>query len=300
MHSNLNSNKEESNDKIKDETQDRLYFLRKTQYVMHEFNSNIINMLVIYFERIKTFPKLLKHESNIYKLINLIKSLFMNELEVACFTILLDKIGDTFINTEHWFFLTVIGIIAKKICGTNKDLMLIINYFSRKDEKFLDELLPYLNDEKPKISIITEKISLKEINKRFIYLTKPINVYCRKNYIDINGIADKIIKMCQPYFINQKRKTNGRKRKKASKRKTYKQNKSESIEFLVTKPCQSFQYENYINNYVNNAEINLENINDIGNNINYSLDIFENKNIYDSDFSLSKLDSISSLIFDEI
>ena len=300
MHSNLNSNKEESNDKIKDETQDRLYFLRKTQYVMHEFNSNIVNMLVIYFKRIKTFPKLLKHESNIYKLINLIKSLFMNELEVACFTILLDKIGDTFINTEHWFFLTVIGIIAKKICGTNKDLMLIINYFSRTDEKFLDELLPYLNDEKPKISIITEKISLKEINKRFIYLTKPINVYCPKNYIDINGIADKIIKMCHPYFINDNSSTNDRKKNKAPSKKIGKKNKSKSIVFLVTKPYQSFQYENYINNYVNNAEINLESINDIGNNINYSLDIFENKNIYDSDFSLSKLDSISSLIFDEI
>jgi len=45
----------------------------------------------------------------------------------------------------------------------------------------------------------------------------------------------------------------------------------------------------------NNTQINLEGISEIENNINNNLDIFENKNIYDSDFSLSKLDSISSL-----
>ena len=50
----------------------------------------------------------------------------------------------------------------------------------------------------------------------------------------------------------------------------------------------------------NNTQINLESINDIGNNINNNLDIFTNKNIYDSNFSLSKLDSINSLNFDEI
>ena len=30
-------------------------------------------------------------------------------------------------------------------------------------------------------------------------MTRPINSYCRKNYINYNGIVDKIVKLSQPY-----------------------------------------------------------------------------------------------------
>ena len=42
----------------------------------------------------------------------------------------LDKIEYNSINIEQWIFLTFVGITAKKLCGTSKDLMLIIYYFN--------------------------------------------------------------------------------------------------------------------------------------------------------------------------
>jgi len=296
FYSDLNSLKEESNNINKDETKSELYFLRYTQYTMHEFNPKIVDMIIVYYNQNKSFPKLAKSEPNfIYKLINILKNLLMNELEVAYFTVLLDKIEYNSINIEQWIFLTFVGITAKKLCGTSKDLMLIIYYFSSKDEKFIEKYSSFLDDEKHVSSIISNKISLKQINKRFKYLTKPINKYCQKNYINTNGIVDKIVKKCQPYNINENRSTNDRINKKNTTKKYNKKNKSELNKFIVTKPCELFQFENYIDMINNNTQINLESINEIENNINNNLDIFENKNIYDSDFNLSKLDSISSL-----
>ena len=305
FHSDLNSFKEESNNMNKEETKSSPYFLRYTQYTMHEFNSNIVNMIIVYFNQNNSFPKLSKSEPNfIYKLINILKNLFMNELEVACFTVLIDKIGYDSLNIEQWIFLTLVGITAKKICGTSKDLILIINYFSRKDGNFFDKYSSFLNDENRVFSIISKKITLKQINKRFINLTKSINIYCQKNYININLLVDKIVKKCQPYLINPNRTRNAlninRKNKKDITRKNNKINNSKLKKFIVTKPCELYQFENFINIINNNSQFNLEGVNEIENNINNSLDIFANKNIYDSDFSLSKLDSSSSLEFDEI
>ena len=297
FYSYFNTLQEELNNNIKDETKTSLYFLRYTQYIKYEFNCQIVNMMIVYFNRIKSFPKRFKNESNfIYKLVNLLKHLFMNELEVACFTILLDKIQYDFINIEHWYFLLFVGITAKKLFGTSQDLILIINYFSRKEEKFLDEYSSFLNNEKFLSSIINKKISLERINKRFICLNKPKNTYCRKNYLNINGIVDKIVKMCQPYFMNKHRTTNARQNKRNSKKQIDKKNTTELNEFTLIKPSQLIQFDNYNNN---KEQINFESINDLGNNIDNSLDIFENRNLYDSDFSLSKLDSISSFKYDE-
>ena len=296
FYSDLNSLKEESNNINKDETKSELYFLRYTQYTMHEFNPKIVDMIIVYYNQNKSFPKLAKSEPNfIYKLINILKNLLMNELEVAYFTVLLDKIEYNSINIEQWIFLTFVGITAKKLCGTSKDLMLIIYYFSSKEEKFIEKYSSFLDDEKHVSSIISNKISLKQINKRFKYLTKPINKYCQKNYINTNGIVDKIVKKCQPYNINENRSTNDRINKKNTTKKYNKKNNSILNKFIVTKPCELFQFENYIDMINNNTQINLEGISEIENNINNNLDIFENKNIYDSDFNLYKLDSISSL-----
>ena len=275
FYSDLNSLKEESNNINKDETKSELYFLRYTQYTMHEFNPKIVDMIIVYYNQNKSFPKLAKSEPNfIYKLINILKNLLMNELEVAYFTVLLDKIEYNSINIEQWIFLTFVGITAKKLCGTSKDLMLIIYYFSSKDEKFIEKYSSFLDDEKHVSSIITNKISLKQINKRFKYLTKPINKYCQKNYINTNGIVDKIVKKCQPYNINENRSTNDRINKKNTTKKYNKKNNSILNKFIVTKPCELFQFENYIDMINNNTQINLESINEIENNINNNLDIF--------------------------
>ena len=57
-----------------DEKRERLYFLKYERYMKQEFNSTIVNMIVIYMEKINSFPEQYKNEPTfIYKMINLIK-----------------------------------------------------------------------------------------------------------------------------------------------------------------------------------------------------------------------------------
>ena len=303
LYSDLNNNTEdlnEDNNSPKDENMDNIYFSRYTQYTMHEFNSKIVNMIIVYFNLINLFPNKLKKEPNfINKIINMLKHLLMNELEVACFTILLDKIGYDYINAEQWLFFTFVGIEAKKLCGKSNDIILIIKYFSRNIEKFSEGYALFSNDKTLSEKINKKKITIKEINKRFIYLSKPVNSYCRKNYVNIDGIVDKIVKLSQPYFMKEKSRNNKKKKKFFSTKVINTKNNFSFNEFN-NKSSQLSQFENYINILNNNNEINLENIFNLNNNINNNLDGNENNNNYEMDFSLSKFDSINSIKFDEI
>ena len=188
-------------DKNNEEENARLYFFRYKQYIMHEFNSTIVNMIILYINRINSYGKQYKSEINfIHKIINLFKHLLINEIEVACFTLLLEKIGWNYKKMEQWIYFTIIGISAKKLCGNERDLSLIINYFSRTNEKFIEEYTSFIEDDTISSEITDNNLFLKSVNQRFIGLTKPVNSYCIKNYINIEGIIDKIVKMSQPYF----------------------------------------------------------------------------------------------------
>ena len=106
---------EYTNKKIGDE-KDRLYYFKYNQYIQQEFNSSMINIIVSYINRNSSFPKINKKEINFnYKMINLIKHLLMNEIEIACFTLLLEKIGLTQKNEDQWLYLTFIGYQKKYV-----------------------------------------------------------------------------------------------------------------------------------------------------------------------------------------
>ena len=176
---------------------------------------------------------------------------------------------------------------------------MIIKYFSRNIEKFSEGYSLFSNDKTLSEKINKKKITIKEINKRFIYLSKPVNSYCRKNYVNIDGIVDKIVKLSQPYFMKEKSRNNKKKKKFFSTKVINTKNNFSFNEFN-NKSSQLSQFENYINILNNNNEINLENIFNLNNNINNNLDDNENNNNYEMDFSLSKFDSINSIKFDEI
>ena len=60
--------------------------MKYTKYMSEEFNSTIVYILIIYIEQSK-------HTNFTNKFINLIKGLFISELEFSFFTILFDKMG---------------------------------------------------------------------------------------------------------------------------------------------------------------------------------------------------------------
>ena len=167
-------------------------------YITETFNSRIIHMLIIYINKNKEKLKLYKYDTEpnfINKFINLIKELCLNEIEVAYLTLLLDKFDWKFdgIN-NHWIYFYILGIYTKEKV-TSEDVS--VNLLESKEE-VNKKYLAFVND--PKFEdYIKEGIKTQEINQRFKELTKPINTYCRKNFVNYNSIADKIIKMSQPY-----------------------------------------------------------------------------------------------------
>lgn len=73
------------------------YDYEYSKYIREEFNSKIINMILVYLNEkrnLETFPEKYKKEPRfIDKFISLIKYLLLNELEVATLTVLIDNFG---------------------------------------------------------------------------------------------------------------------------------------------------------------------------------------------------------------
>ena len=93
--------RENINKTIEDE-KERLHYFKYAKYIQQEFNSTMVNMIISYINRINSFPEMNKKEINFnYKISNLIKYLMMNEIEVACFALLLEKIGFIFKNMDQ-------------------------------------------------------------------------------------------------------------------------------------------------------------------------------------------------------
>ena len=185
---------------ISKEEEDKIYNNKYTQYISEEFNVKIVSMMIIYINTNKYFPIKYQNESDfIFKLINLLKHLLMNEFEISYFTILLDKIGWSWHNMEHWTYFCILGIYTKKLCGKEDDSSLLINIISRNNPEFMDYYTNLICDDEIMDKTQENEISIKIVNDRFKKLNRPINSYCRKNFINYNGIVDKIVKLSQPY-----------------------------------------------------------------------------------------------------
>ena len=279
---------------FEDGEKDREYFFRYTSYINHEFNSNIVNMIVLYINDSNSFTKKYKEEPNfILNMINLIKSLFMNEIEVAYYTIALDKIGANYKDIDHWLYFSILGVATKKLCGKEEDCFLLINTFSKKNKKFIDEYSAFINDNTIIAQISNNQISLQQINQRFILLSKPINTYCRKNYLNFQGIIDNIVKLSQPYLkdiLNQKKVNNKKIKKRKFIIKTIVIEKKENTQ-LYHEPDKTVDFENCLSNF--NNKQNFEYINNLEyNHLNGIMDTEEN-NFNNQNLNLWNLDSLS-------
>ena len=180
--------------------EDKSYYYKYIKYMSEEFNSQLVGMIVSYINKNKLMPLKYQKEANfLYKFINLLKHLLMNEFEIAYFTLLLDKIGWKWLNVDHWTYFCILGIFTKKFCGREEDSSLLISIISRNNPEFTDIYTNWACDEDISNKIENEAIDIKLINERFRVLNRCFNSYCRKNFINYNGIADKITKMSQPY-----------------------------------------------------------------------------------------------------
>ena len=183
------------------EDKEKYYRNKYLKYIYEEYNTDISDMLNIYINKRKnkSFPKEYQVEPNFFhQLEYLIKRLLMTELEIVTFTILLDRIGWKHNIIEPWTYLSILGIYSKALIGKEKESALLLDIFSHENNE-IGKLYNYIVEE-IKNNIDEEKIlNIKSINKRFNKLNRPINSYCKKDFINYNGVVDKLIKWSQPY-----------------------------------------------------------------------------------------------------
>ena len=261
-----------------DEQNDYLYLLRYTRYIKEEFNISIVNMINYYIIKFKSFPKL-----------------FINEIELSCFTLLFEIIGYKYKKLDYWLYLTILGIYTKKLSGAKKDLNLLINYFSRNYPLLVEEYTSFINDEAT-ISKIHEGLTLKDINKRFQKLKKPMNSYCEKNYINIHGIIDKIVKMSQPYNMNNLNRINKKNIKKRTKIiVNNNSNENYNVRDINHGINQISLFEEIFDEKNDKIDYDFDDIN-FGENI-YNLNYLKDMNFFNLNFDLSNLDNLNSIIY---
>ena len=149
-------------------------------------------------------------------------------------------------------------------------------------------------------------VSPREVNKKQKELIKPINIFCRQNYLDLNYIVDEVVAMSLPYSETRKEKekipedlsvTNfhlnqnkevKNKRKPESSQNMTNLNKNKNI-LLISNPFISkATIENY-NTFENNKK------NEINHNDRKSFTQYSNNNIKKENSQISELTQISKL-----
>jgi len=168
------------------------YDIAYNYYISNEFNSKCVSLCIDYLNQTK-LKKIFKNEKKFTeKFIKIIKDLMMNEFEIILFSLYIDKISwENITNLLDLILLAVATkdktnketkIIKKKLHSTIPDFFIKFNSFINKFSKEIEQNFDYI-----------------EINEQIKKLNKPHNLYCKQNYIDYNGVVDKIMELSQPY-----------------------------------------------------------------------------------------------------
>ena len=173
------------------------YYTREySKYIREEFNPKIVNMVIIFLNRSKNIPKQFKTEAGfIKKFISLVKYLLLSELEVVALTLLLDNLGWEYKNIEHWTYFCILGVYIKEKMKSDEEYNMLSYKISKSNTAFIDYYLEWITE----VDKFYEIINLNTFNERYKILNRPVNTFCRKNFIDYNGVVDKIVKLSQPY-----------------------------------------------------------------------------------------------------
>ena len=175
------------------------------KYIKEIFNSKIINMFILYLNKSRNILREKEYDIEpnfINKFIHLIKDLNLNEIELVYLTLLLDKIGWGNKSIDYWNYFHCLGVYTKRFSVGE---LYVEEYLEGKDE-FMKKYRDIIN-QKIIIDYEENKFTTKEINQRYKELTKSINSFCRKNFINYNNIVDKIFNSTQTYQSKNNKKT---------------------------------------------------------------------------------------------
>ena len=164
-------------------------------YLTEEYNSRCVSMAISYLNKAKTLPEEFKNKANFQKeFINIIQQLMFNEIEISLFTLNIDYFGWKDENYNYKIHLIFIGLKTKM--NLNQSTQLFILKFCNDDKNFMQKFKSWQDNRK---EALLHKFQMFQINERYRLLNKPHNTYCKKNFIDFNGVVDKIVQLSQPY-----------------------------------------------------------------------------------------------------
>ena len=188
-----------SNSIIIDENNQNIEYLNQYQvYLTEEFNSRCVYLIISFINQSKDFPEEYRTKQDFPKiLISVIKSLMMNEFEISIYTLYIDKYGwkSSKMNFKDYFI--YLGLYTKQLTMSKDNFKILIHKFDNEISKTSISFEDWKKEISPYVPTVIE------INERFKFLNKPTNSFCKKNFIDFNGIVDKIVKLSQSYSDNK-------------------------------------------------------------------------------------------------
>ena len=276
---------------------DEIYNEKKySDYFTEIFNSKIIYMIIIYMnknkEKLKTY-KYDKEPNFINKFVNLIKELCLNEIEVAYLTLLLDRLGWNFENINPWIYFYSLGVYKKQNVTNDYESDELLEL----KEEIKDKYYPYIVNHSKFEEFEKKGIKTQEVNQRFKELTKPINSFCRRDFIIYSSIADKIIRLSQPYGEESNANQLFKEKDKEEEEKQNNINDINERDRLIS----NILGNNYVNIFNNNLNNNFPvlslNANDVKNfNQKRNQSIIAEKKNFNNDLNLANFGSNLSLI----
>ena len=165
------------------------YSIKYNNYINEDLSLLCLSFANKIIKESKVIPQIIKNKYKIYhNFCVILKKLMLNEFELCLFSLYLDvcKWPFNFSYEEYFIFL---GLYIKEI-ASNEDFLDIFEYFKNNNVNFNYNYFSF------KVQFETiEKFSFNDINKRYKFLKKSCNSYCKKDFIDYNFIVDKIIKI---------------------------------------------------------------------------------------------------------
>ena len=188
-----------SNSIIIDENNQNIEYLNQYQvYLTEEFNSRCVYLIISFINQSKDFPEEYRTKQDFPKiLISVIKSLMMNEFEISIYTLYIDKYGWKSSKIDFKDYFIYLGLYTKQLTMSKDNFKILIHKFDNEISKTSISFEDWKKEISPYVPTVIE------INERFKFLNKPTNSFCKKNFIDFNGIVDKIVKLSQSYSDNK-------------------------------------------------------------------------------------------------
>ena len=181
----------------------RLYKL----FIDNQYNDRLISIINSIINEPNNSLEFLKNSLPLHKVLaGIVKKFMLTENELVYFSIYLDKLG--WMNEEYEFdtYLQIIAYTVKLYLNTNTSA--ITYYLQTTHTEFENIYSNFLKNQESYCESLN--ITPREVNKKHKELTKPINIYCKQNYLDLNYIVDEVVAMSLPYSETKKEKEKDR------------------------------------------------------------------------------------------